>query len=57
MKPENKTPREADNISRKEAMKKAGKYAAFTAASMLFLFSPLDAQTDSEWPDDPGWDW
>jgi len=34
---------EAEIISRKEALKKAGKYAAFTAASMLFFFSPKEA--------------
>ncbi|MEN8158141.1 MAG: hypothetical protein ABFS10_14410 [Bacteroidota bacterium] len=44
-------------ISRKEAMKRAGKYAVFTAASMLFLFSPKDAQADSLYPEEPGWDW
>lgn len=27
-------------ISRKEAIQKAGKYAAFTAASMMLLMSP-----------------
>ena len=48
---------EPEMISRKEAMKKAGKYAVFTAASMLFLFSPKDAQADSLFPEDPGWYW
>ena len=46
-----------ENISRKEALKKAGKYAVFTAASMLFLFTPKEAQADSWFPEDPGWDW
>lgn len=30
-----------DKISRKEAIQKAGKYAAFTAASMMLLMSPV----------------
>ena len=45
----------ADQVTRKEAMKKAGKYAVFTAASMLFLFSPKDAQAGSLLPEEPGW--
>ena len=35
-------------ISRKEAIEKAGKYAAFTAAASLVLLSPLKAQTNSQ---------
>jgi hypothetical protein len=31
-------------ISRKEAMEKAGKYAAFTAAAALMLLSPKTSQ-------------
>ena len=46
----------AELISRKEAMKKAGKYAAFTAAGMLFLFSPKKAQASST-PKGPGGRW
>ena len=30
-------------ISRKEALQKAGKYAAFTAASMMLLMSPAQS--------------
>ncbi len=37
--PENK-------ISRKEAIEKAGKYAAFTAAAALMLLSPKTSQAD-----------
>lgn len=51
-------PLESELISRKEAMKKAGKYTIFTAASMLFLFSSKDVQAFSEWPEDiPPWEW
>ena len=32
--------RQPVKISRKEAIQKAGKYAAFTAASMILLMSP-----------------
>jgi len=35
------------NISRKEALKKAGKYAAITAASMLIILSPKESQAQS----------
>ncbi len=34
-------------ITRKEALKKAGKYAAFTAASMLIVLSPKESQAQS----------
>ncbi len=47
---------EVDCISRKEALKKAGKYAAFTAGAMMFFFSPKKAQAYSN-PDDPGGGW
>lgn len=40
-------------ITRKEALKKAGKYAAITAASLLFL-SPKESQAQSSIPP-PGW--
>ena len=35
------------NITRKEALKTAGKYAAFTAAASIILLSPLKAATTS----------
>lgn len=41
------------NKSRREALKKAGMYLAFTAAASLILLSPKQAQADS--PVDPGW--
>ncbi len=36
-----------EKISRKEALKKAGEYAAFTAASMLTILSPKESQASS----------
>ena len=42
-------------ISRKEAISKAGKYALFTAASMMVILNPVKAQYDSS-PDLPP-DW
>lgn len=42
-----KTPQEqlsADKISRKDALKKAGMYAAFTAAASVMLLTPKTAQ-------------
>ena len=51
---QNKT--ETGIISRKEALKKAGKYAAFTAGSMLFFFRSKDAIAASL-PQNPGEGW
>jgi len=48
---------ESENITRKEALKKAGKYAAFTAASMLIVLSPKDSQAASNLPTNPGSGW
>jgi hypothetical protein len=42
-----------EDITRKEALKKAGKYAALTAATMLIILSPKDSQAQS--PPNPGW--
>lgn len=48
------TPSIADqNITRKEALQKAGKYAALTAATMLIILSPKESQAAS--PPPPGW--
>jgi hypothetical protein len=41
-------------ITRKEAIKKAGKYAAFTAAGMLMVLSPKESQAQSPAPP-PAW--
>jgi len=40
------------NISRKEALKKIGKYTALTAVGTLIILNPQKAQAAS--PDDPG---
>ena len=37
-------------ITRKEAIKKAGKYAAVTAAGMLMVLSPKESQAQSPQP-------
>ncbi len=50
-----KTPEE--KISRKEALQKAGKYAAFTAATMMVLLStPKNAAASPNNPEKPT-DW
>ena len=41
-------------ITRKEALKKAGKYAAFTASSMIYLLSSQEARAGSQEPELPG---
>lgn len=41
------------NITRKEALKKMGKYAAFTAIGTFLILNPKTAQAQSE-PLDPG---
>jgi hypothetical protein len=43
----NNQPIHSNNITRKEAIKKAGKYAAFTAAGMLMVLSPKESQAES----------
>lgn len=40
-------PNSEEDITRKEALKKAGKYAAFTAATMLTVLSPKESQAQS----------
>ena len=46
----NKLPDKEENMTRKEALKKAGKYAAFTAATMLTVLSPKESQAASPAP-------
>jgi len=41
-------------ITRKEAIKKAGRYAAVTAATMFIVLSPKESQAESGTPL-PGW--
>lgn len=43
-----------DQITRKEALVKAGKYAAFTALGMMVLLSPKQSQAQSSLPGGPG---
>jgi hypothetical protein len=40
-------------ISRKEAISKAGKYALFTASSMMVILNPVKAQFDETSPGIP----
>lgn len=42
-----------EKISRKEALKKAGKYAAFTATAMFVILSPQKSQATSPSPPSP----
>lgn len=42
-----------ENMTRKEAMIKGGKYAAFTAAAMLTVLSPKESQAQSPAPAAP----
>ena len=46
--------KKGEKITRKEALKKAGKYAAFTAAASIVLLSPKEAQADSTTPEGRG---
>lgn len=51
---EKKREKEEAEITRKEAIKKAGRYAAVTAAAMFVVLSPKKSQASSL-PGDPGW--
>ncbi len=44
-------------ISRKEAISKAGKYALFTASSMMTILNPVKAQGDGSPGLPPDWEW
>lgn len=44
---------EAQDITRRDALKKAGKYAAFTALASMVILSPRQSQADSA--PSPGW--
>ena len=48
-----KSTQTSEDITRKEALKKAGKYAAVTAASMFVILSPKESQATSI--PEPGW--
>ena len=47
---------ETENITRKKAIKKAGKYAALTALTSLIILSPKQGQAASL-PQKPGNGW
>ncbi len=45
-------------ITRKEAISKAGKYALFTASSMMIILSPVKAENYGSAPElPPDWEW
>ena len=44
----------SEDISRKDAVKKMGKYAALTALGTFMILNPQKAQATSE-PPEPGW--
>ena len=48
-----KTNHKAEKISRKEAIKKVGKYAAFTALGTMVILSPKKSQAASAAPTPP----
>jgi hypothetical protein len=54
MKKTENTPNDTDDISRKDAIKKMGKYAALTAMGTFIILNPKKAQAASE-PPNPGW--
>ena len=54
---ERKEAKKGEKITRKEALKKAGKYAAFTAVAAIILLSPKQAQAGSAAPDGRGADY
>ena len=57
MKKENKNLVEntPNNLSRKEAIMKMGKYAALTAVGTFMILNPKQAQAQSVPPAPPGW--
>ena len=54
MKKTENTPNGTDDISRKEAIKKMGKYAALTAMGTFMILNPKKAQAFSTPSDPPG---
>ena len=57
MKKENKNSTEttSSGISRKDAIKKMGKYAALTAVGTFMILNPKKAQAQSTPPNPGGW--
>lgn len=56
MKKTENIPNDTNDINRKEAIKKMGKYAALTAMGTFMILNPKKAQAASE-PSQPGLDW
>jgi len=54
MKKTENTPDGSNDISRKEALKKMGKYAALTAMGTFIILSPKKAQAQSAPTNPPG---
>ncbi len=54
MKNTENTPNGTKDISRKEAVKKMGKYAALTALGTFMILNPKKAQAQSTPPELPG---
>ena len=48
-----KQQKDKQEITRKEALKKMGSYAAFTALGTMVLLSPKAAQAGSQTPESP----
>ena len=55
MKKSEKSLENNNDISRKEAIKKMGKYAALTAMGTFMILSPVKAQTGSAPVNPKGW--
>ena len=56
MKKTDNTPNGTDDINRKEAIKKMGKYAALTAMGTFMILNSKKAQAFSGPPDPDEWD-
>ena len=52
----NSTENTPSGITRKDAIKKMGKYAALTAVGTFMILNPKKAQAQSTPPGPPGWD-
>ena len=52
----NSLEKNASGITRKDAIKKMGKYAALTAVGTFMILNPKKAQAQSTPPSPPGWD-
>jgi hypothetical protein len=55
MKKTENTPNGTDDISRKDAIKKMGKYAALTAMGTFMILNPKKVQAQSPPPDPGAW--